>query len=572
MPTNLKDLEDRLWDAADQLRANSHLKSSEYSIPVLGLIFLRFADVKFTVADEQLKVKFAKRRRGITRDDYQELSVVYLPEKARWVNLINLPEGADIGKALNDAMTDIEKENEDLRGILPKNYTAFDKPLLTELLKSFNSIPMDIEGNAFGLIYEYFLGKFAMSEGQKGGEFFTPPSLVELIVAILQPVSGKLLDPACGAGGMFVHSASYSARREGGTLSVYGQERVEETVRLCKMNLAVHGLGGSVLQGNSYYSDPFEAVGKFNYVMANPPFNVDGVNKEELAKRADRFPYGMPKNDNGNYIWIQMFLSSLASGGRAGFVMANSASDARQSELEIRKQMIQAGVVDVMVAVGSNMFYTVTLPVTLWFLDKGKTNLTAKSAKDAKKEKNLGALSGLGGSNGFGVQSKDTILFIDARNIYIQIDRAHREWNDNQIALIATIVHLYRGDDDATDRRDVAVGRRDVAMQRLYDSDDTMATDFPNFTDAQIANLKSAIKNRKYADIAGLCKVATLKEVEAQGWSLNPGRYVGVTEKNNDDVDFATRLEELNEELETLNVEARGLEERIAENVEKLLE
>lgn len=534
MPTNLKELEDRLWNAADQLRANSHLKSSEYSVPVLGLIFLRYADVKFTHADEQLKVKFTKRRRGITRDDYQELSVVYLPEKARWNHLLHLPEGADLGKALNEAMSAIEADNEDLRGILPKNYTAFDKPLLTELLKSFNSIPMDIEGDAFGKIYEYFLGKFAMSEGQKGGEFFTPTSIVKLIVEIIQPYEGKIYDPACGSGGMFVQSADFVSRHKGGTLSVYGQERVEETVRLCKMNLAVHGLGGSVLQGNSYYSDPFEAVGKFNYVMANPPFNVDGVNKEDLAKRTDRFPYGMPKNDNGNYIWIQMFLSSLASNGRAGFVMANSASDARQSEMEIRRQMIEAGVVDVMVAVGSNMFYTVTLPCTLWFLDKGKQSLTPTPSP-----------------KGRGVRGRDTILFIDARNIYTQIDRAHREWSEAQLGLIATLARLYRGDDLNGFKLDEA--------------------QFPNLTEVQLATLKSAIKNRKYADIAGLCKVATIKDVEAQGWSLNPGRYVGVTEQNHDDVDFAARLEELNEELETLNAKAHELEDKIAENVAGLL-
>ena len=255
------------------------------------------------------------------------MSVVYLPEKARWNYLLTMPEGADLGKALNEAMTEIEKENEDLKGILPKTYTTFDKSLLVELLKSFNNIPMDIEGDAFGKIYEYFLGKFAMSEGQKGGEFFTPTSIVKLIVEIIQPFEGKIYDPACGSGGMFVQSADFVARHKGGTLSVYGQEKVEETVRLCKMNLAVHGLGGSVLQGNSYYSDPFEAVSKFNYVMANPPFNVDGINKEDLAKRTDRFPFGMPKNDNANYIWIQLFYSSLANNGRTGIVMANSASD-----------------------------------------------------------------------------------------------------------------------------------------------------------------------------------------------------------------------------------------------------
>lgn len=529
MPTNLKELEDRLWSAADQLRANSHLKSSEYATPVLGLLFLRFADVKFAQADATLKKKNASGRRGIIKADYQALSILYLPEKSRWDYLLNLPAKEDIGKAINDAMKDIEADNEDLKGVLPKTYGAFDKPLLVELIKSFNNIPMDIEGDAFGKIYEYFLGKFAMSEGQKGGEFFTPTSIVKLIVEIIQPFEGKIFDPACGSGGMFVQSADFVARHKGGTLSVYGQERVEETVRLCKMNLAVHGLGGSVLQGNSYYSDPFEAVGKFDYVMANPPFNVDGVNKEDLTKRTDRFPYGMPKNDNGNYIWIQMFLSSLSapstdrSGGRAGFVMANSASDARQSEMEIRRQMIQAGAVDVMVAVGSNMFYTVTLPCTLWFLDKGKQK----------------------------TRRRDQILFIDARNIYTQIDRAHREWSEAQLGLIATLARLYRGDD--------------LNGFKLDESQ------FPNLSETQLANLKSAIKNRKYGNISGLCKVATLKDVEAQGWSLNPGRYVGVTEKTADDVDFAARLEELNEELEMLNLEARDLEDKIAENVEKLL-
>src|SRR5574341_2336070 len=247
LPIYLKALEDRLWDAADQLRANSHLKSSEYSVPVLGLIFLRYADVKFAHADEQLKVKFANRRRGITRDDYQELSVVYLPEQARWNYLLHMPEGADIGKALNEAMAEIEKENEDLRGVLPKTYTAFDKTLLTELLKNFNSIPMDIEGDAFGKIYEYFLGKFAMSEGQKGGEFFTPTSLVRLIVEVIEPYHGRIYDPACGSGGMFVQSAKFVERHKknpSAEISVYGQEKVAETVRLCKMNLAVHGLSG----------------------------------------------------------------------------------------------------------------------------------------------------------------------------------------------------------------------------------------------------------------------------------------------------------------------------------------
>lgn len=552
MPTNLKELEDRLWAAADQLRANSHLKAGEYSVPVLGLIFLRFAEVKFAQADAELQAAFVGRRRGITREDYQAQRVLFLPERARWTHLLHLPEGEDLGKALNEAMSDIERENDDLKGVLPKSYNLFENSLLVELLKTFNAIPVDVEGDAFGKIYEYFLGKFAMGEGQRGGEFFTPTSIVKLIVEMIQPYEGLIYDPACGSGGMFVQSADFVARHQGGTLVIHGQERVEETVRLCKMNLAVHGLGGSVLQGNSYYSDPFEAVGKFDYVMANPPFNVDGVNKEELAKRSDRFPFGMPKNDNGNYIWIQLFYSSLATGGKAGFVMANSASDARQSELEIRRQLIQAGAVEAMVAVGSNMFYTVTLPCTLWFLRKAQTELTAKGAKDAKERENPGAPGGLRGSEKPGAQPEDTILFIDARGIYTQIDRAHREWTEAQIGLIASLARLYRGED---------------LNGFVFDP-----AQFPNFTESQVSILHSAFKNLHYEDVPGLCKAATLAEVEAQGWSLNPGRYVGVAEKNADTVDFAVQLEELNDELEALNAQARDLEAKIAQNVAKLLE
>jgi len=542
MPTNIKELEDRLWEAADQLRANSHLKSYEYSIPVLGLLFLRFADVKFEHADQTLKAKNTSGRRGITQADYQAMSVLYLSGQARWRYLLDLPAGGDIGKALNDAMSAIEADNEDLKGVLPKVYTAFDKSLLVELLKNFNNIPMDIEGDAFGKIYEYFLGKFAMSEGQKGGEFFTPTSIVKLIVEIIQPFQGKIYDPACGSGGMFVQSADFVARHKGGALSLYGQERVDETVRLCKMNLAVHGLGGSVLQGNSYYNDPFDAVGKFDYVMANPPFNVDGVNKDEIAKRTDRFPFGMPKNDNGNYLWIQLFYSSLAPGGRAGFVMANSASDARQSELEIRKQLILSGAVDVMVAVGSNMFYTVTLPVTLWFLrripaDQRRRDVAMQRLYDGHDGRN---------------DNDNKILFIDARNIFTQIDRAHREWNEAQIGLIATLARLHRGDD---------------LNGFVFDP-----AQFPHFTEAQVSNLKSSIENRKYEDIPGLCKAATLAEVEARGWSLNTGRYVGEAEKDNiSNVDFAKELKEFNKELGDLNTKAHELEERIAQNIDDLL-
>jgi type I restriction enzyme M protein len=314
---------------------------------------------------------------------------------------------------------------------------------------------------------------------------------------------------------MFVQSANFVAEHKmvpGSEISIYGEERVAETVRLCKMNLAVHGLSGDIKQGNSYYEDIHESLGKFDFVMANPPFNVNGIDKERI-KDDKRFPFGMPKTDNGNTVWIQMFYSTLNETGRAGFVMANSASDARASELEIRKQLIQAKAVDVMVAIGPNFFYTVTLPCTLWFLERGKK----------------------------GTDRDDQVLFIDARHIFRQLDRAHRDFTPDQIEFIANIARLYRGEDVETTH---GSGKR----------------------------LKEAFPGGKYADVPGLCKVATLEEIEAQGWSLNPGRYVGVADREEEDFDFAERLEELNEELEVLNAEARELEERISANVAALLE
>ncbi|MGB3218129.1 MAG: class I SAM-dependent DNA methyltransferase [Anaerolineae bacterium] len=519
-------IEARLWDAADELRANSKLKSSEYSVPVLGLVFLRYADHKFQAAAKEL-AGTGSGRRIIGPVDYQARGVLYLPETARFSALIQLPEGANIGAAINDAMRAIEAENPDLKDVLPKTYNRFENALLKELLKTMNSVPMDIEGDAFGRIYEYFLGHFAMSEGQKGGEFFTPTAIVQLIVGIIEPFHGRIFDPACGSGGMFVQSARFVAEHKknpGAELSIYGQEKVAETVRLGKMNLAVHGLAGDIRQGNAYYEDLHRSTGKFDFVMANPPFNVDRVDKDRL-KDDPRFPFGPPRTDNANYLWIQLFYSALNDSGRAGFVMANSASDARGSELEIRRQIIEARAVDVMVAVSANFFYTVTLPCTLWFFDRGKRNLPPRPAGE-----------------GPGVRGSETVLFMDARHLYRQLDRAHRDWTPAQIEFLANIARLYRGE----------------ATENLHDSAGLLAEHFG--------------KKPKYADVPGLCKVATLAEIEAQGWSLNPGRYVGVAARAEDDFDFKERLEEQNEELETLNAEARELEERIAENVVKLLE
>src|SRR5450755_2723132 len=339
---DIYDIAHRLWETADELRANSHLKAAEYSIPVLGLIFLKFADSRFTRLESGLAGK-GTGRREIGKADYQAKGVLYLPDRSRFANLLDLKEGDNLGKAINDAMAAIEEENPALKGILPRTYQSLTNDTLVSLLRSVNAILGDIEGDAFGKVYEYFLGKFAIAEGAKGGEYFTPTPIVRLIVEIIEPFDGKILDPACGSGGMFVQSARFvDEHRSGNTrgrLSIYGQERIDETLRLCKMNLAVHGLEGQISQSNVYYEDPFKAVGQFDYVMANPPFNVNKVDKTKLEGDR-RFPFGLPKADNANYSWIQAFYSALNDKGRAGFVMANSAADAGGTELEIRKKLI----------------------------------------------------------------------------------------------------------------------------------------------------------------------------------------------------------------------------------------
>lgn len=503
----------RLWETADELRANSHLKAAEYAIPVLGLIFLKFADSRFTRTEAELVGKGSGRRQ-VGKADYQARGVLYLPEAARFSRLLQLKEGDNLGKAINEAMGLIEDENPVLSGVLPRTYQSLTNATLVSLLKSVNAILGDIAGDAFGKVYEYFLGKFAIAEGAKGGEYFTPTAIVRLIVEIIEPFKGKILDPACGSGGMFVQSARFVEEHRndnGGRLSIYGQERVEETVKLCKMNLAVHGLEGQISQTNTYYEDPFKSVGQFDYVMANPPFNVNKVDKAKL-EGDPRFPFGLPKADNANYIWIQAFYSALNSSGRAGFVMANSAADASGSELEIRKKLIAANAVDVIVAVGPNFFYTVTLPVTLWFLDRGKR----------------------------GTDREKKVLFIDARKIFRQVDRAHREWLPEQIEYLANIARLYRGE----------------AVEVVHGSAELIAARFSRGV---------------YQDVPGLCAVATLDQIDKQGASLNPGRYVGIAAADDDGVDLRVRLGELNEQLETLNSDAAVLQEQIAVNVAKLL-
>jgi len=518
-------LEKRLWDAADQFRANSGLKAQEYSGPILGLIFLRFAEVRFSARRQELESVGASSRRGSRIDEpaaYHAENVLYLAPEARFDFLLTLPEASDVGAQVNAAMRLIEQHNPQLAGVLPKTFNLLTSTLLKALLKKISEIPATLDFDAFGRIYEYFLGEFAMSEGQGGGEFYTPASIVQLLAQVIEPFHGRVLDPACGSGGMFVQSARFVAehhKNPAAELSICGVEKTDETGRLARLNLAVHGLEGDVRHGgnvNSYYDDPHSATGQFDFVLANPPFNVDKVDKERLKDMVGpgrRFPFGLPRTDNANYLWIQLFYSSLNPKGRAGFVMANSASDARSSEQELRQKLIEARAVDVMIAVGPNMFYTVTLPCTLWFLDRGK----AQS------------------------QRADTVLFIDARHIYRQVDRAHRDWSQAQIGFIANLVRLYRGEVP-----DLTVGGEETAAKL-----------------AEVFGEQPA-----YADIPGLCKAATLAEIEAQGWSLNPGRYVGVAPGEDvSDEDFKAQLEALNEELETLNAQARTLEQTIAANV-----
>jgi type I restriction enzyme M protein len=509
MATDLIEIEKKLWSAADQMWANTGLRPNEYAAPVLGLLFLRYAEKRFK--DAELSLLKPSARREVTPDSYQRLGVIYLPETARFSYLLALPESGELGKAINEAMKAIEASNADLKGALPSTYQSIPDSVLVEMLRLLS--PLDMDGDAFGQIYEYFMGNFAMKTMQKGGEFYTPASLVRLIVEIIEPYHGRIFDPACGSGGMFVHSANFvRAHQKNPTqeISMYGTEKVLETLKMAKLNLAMHGLSGDIREANTYYEDPHNSLGRFDFVMANPPFNQSGVDRERVKN--PRFGFGVPTTDNANYLWIQLFATTLNEKGRAGFVMANSASDARGSELEIRKTLINAGIVDVMVATSSNMFYTVTLPSTLWFFDKAKV----KTAR------------------------KDSVLFIDARHIFRQIDRAHRDFTDAQIEYLANIVRLYRGE----------------AVETVAGSE---------------ALLLEKFSARQYQDVAGLCKVATLAEIEAQGWSLNAGRYVGVAERVADEFDFKERLEELSEELEVLNAEARELEGKIAGNIAGLL-
>ena len=682
-----KQLERDLWSAADNLRANSDLKSSEYSTPVLGLIFLKFADNKYRQYEAEVIAEYQKLKGTRREKPLSEIAIekcgFYLPDNARYDYLLQLPEEKDIAKALKQAMQAIEQYKPELEGVLPKDEYARltrdpkTKTIPNQLLKNFANIPADTAGDLFGQIYEYFLAEFARSEGQKGGEFFTPRSVVKLMVKIIDPRGGKVFDPACGSGGMFVQSAQFIAehRKElkdaDSSVYVYGQEKTMETVNLAKMNLAVNGLRGDVKKANTYYDDPHASFGAFDYVLANPPFNVDDVSLSTVEKDKRFSTYGIPRNKtkakkekkgketvpNANYLWINLFATSLKPEGRAALVMANSASDARHSEAEIRKTLVEKNLIYAMLTLPSNMFYTVTLPATLWFFDKGK--------KDKR------------------------ILFIDARNIFTQVDRAHREFTDEQIQNIAIVSQLQKGDrdkfvklidryfgegmsrleenktliepvctqllevlEDTAGKQAVAelmkqwaaLGKlqarhaqylekhckekdpdvKNKAQHKLREAFDpffaslheglkqldkivrqhekqraelAQADGKRGATDRKTKTLKAALEElhkdvndaevfykhihwlqerfprAEYEDVTGLCKLADIKLLKEQEYSLNPGRYVGVVieEDGKTEEEFIADIDALSRQLDLLNREARQLEGIISSNVRSLV-
>jgi type I restriction enzyme M protein len=691
----LRKLETELWRAADQLRANSKLTASEYSMPVLGLIFLRHAYNRFqkikVEVEKDLPTHPQRGKRPLNKKDFEEQNAMFLPEQSQFDYLVALPESADIGEAIDNAMKLIEDEYDNLKGVLPKNFSIFSKDLLRELLRIFNKeVLQKAEGDLFGKIYEYFLNKFAMTGAQEGGEFFTPMSLVQTIVNVIEPENGILFDPATGSAGMFVQTG-YFIENRGNKVSekvtFYGQEKAELNTKLAKMNMTVHGLEAFIVEGNTFYEDKHNLVGKCDRVMANPPFNVDGVDKaKDAVKKDPRLVLGgqvnLPKNDNANYLWIQYFYNYLKPTGRAGFVMASSASDAGHSEKDIREKLVKTGAVDVMMAIGNNFFYTRSLPCTLWFYDRAKEQ---------------------------DPQQRDRVLMLDARKIYRKVTSKVNDFSPEQLQNLVCIVNLYRGNtakleatlqqylDTATELAQETAEVTEQLQKNIQSVFDTLIGFFESWDSPQAAarimlaelknqqadaaeelyqpqnqlieaankvsligaggepqilegavhlcrsirkpqdkflkelletialatkelqlnknkewaalKLKDTLDTLKdlqlrlsgnpneeepgllhdidyywkqahwltsrfpagvYADVEGLCKVVTQKEIEAKDWSLSPGRYVGVDTATDEDVDYEERLNEIHLELDGLNEEAIALAKTISENFKEL--
>lgn len=604
---NIKKLEDDLWTSADLLRSGSALTSNQYCMPVLGLIFLRYAYSRFKMVEAEL-LKSRPTRNGrplpIEASDFAEKSALFLPKDAQYSYLVSLPadipaqnltniEGHvmnSLGEVVNNAMELIEQQSEQLVGVLPKDYTIFSDALLAELLRIFNNNALDdVGGDVIGRIYEYFLNKFAKTIASDDGVFFTPKSLVKMIVNVIEPTSGVLLDPACGSGGMFVQTGDFVNRAgmiANNAMTFYGQEKTPYNAKLCLMNMAVHGLSGVIRSGdeaNTFYHDAHNLCGQCDYVMANPPFNVDKV-KAESTSSAGRLPFGLPginKNKeigNANYLWISYFYAYLNDTGRAGFVMASSATDSSQArDKSIREQLIQTGHVDVMMSVGNNFFYTKSLPCSLWFFDKGKPEALL-----------------------------DKVLFIDARNYYTVVDRTLNEWTEWQIKNLTAIVWLYRGEvehyhqlladyraalgsdkpfaeiqtdleeqlarkrAEAKEAVENAARRDKKAVQAQYNGEISALED-------KLAVAKDAVwlyekfGEGVYQDVAGLCKIESRDVIlNEKGASLTPGAYVGVAPVEDDGVDFKTRMAEIHRELLTLQEESNRLMETISKNLEEM--
>lgn len=646
---NIRKLETELWEAADLLRADSKVTSQEYCMPVLGLIFLRYAYSRFKFVEADI-LKNRPVRNGrvlpVEAADFKTKSAIFLPEEARYDYLLNLPDNTDMGLAINHAMELIEEQSAQLKGILPKNYTILQNDLLRELLRIFNNSAFnEMKDDIIGRIYEYFLNKFAPAVASDDGVFFTPKSLVRMIVNIIEPSHGTVLDPACGSGGMFVSSADFIEQygaNANTAMTFFGQEKVEYNAKLCIMNMAVHGLNAKIVSGdeaNSFYHDVHNLEGSCDYVMANPPFNVDKV-KSETAQNAGRLPFGLPRVNknkeigNANYLWISYFHAYLNETGRAGFVMAASATDSQGKDKDIREQLINTGDVDVMLSVGNNFFYTKSLPCTLWFFDKAKR-----------------------------AENNDKVLFIDARNYYTAVDRTLNEWSEWQMKNLNAIVWLYRGEIDKytclleeyhrkiKTNTDYLVNgyteifkNKDPVYQRVHDAISAFTTrvkqakKLTDYFDIRplIENIyiewkaavnvivddvtiferinqylllkKKGYRNSKefkksmlsqidegqsivsdilkiidearwlyekfgdgeYKDILGLCKCASRAEIAEKGYSLTPGAYVGVTPVEDDGVDFAQRMAEIHKELLALQNESNDLMATISKNMKEM--
>lgn len=610
---NIRKLEADLWESADLLRAGSKLTSSQYCMPVLALLFLRYAYSRFKMVEAEL-LKNRPSRGGrvmpVEPSDFAAKSALYLPREAQFDYLVNLPDNQPLGEAVNHAMTLVEGQSEQLTGILPKSYTMFSDELLRELLRIFNNKTLDeIGGDVIGRIYEYFLSKFAKAVASDDGVFFTPKSLVKMLVNVLEPKQGIMLDPACGSGGMFVQTGDFvnaGGMNANTQMTFYGQEKVEYNAQLCLMNMAVHGLNGRIISGdeaNSFYHDAHNLAGKCNYVMANPPFNVDKV-KAESASAAGRLPFGLPgvnaktkEIGNANYLWISYFYAYLNDHGRAGFVMASSATDSANKDRDIREKLVLTGDVDVMVSVGNNFFYTLSLPCSLWFFDKAKR-----------------------------LENKNRVLFIDARNYYTVVDRTLNEWSEWQLKNLQAIVHLYRGEQDKykslikeywnalsehAERHDnTAWQDSEMTFEKALGILDSEEASYKKYIKEQQDTLKKT-KGKKdkdelkaiiaaneaelaytletkdmvneaiwltskfgldgeYQDVLGLCKIATTDEISEKNYSLTPGAYVGVAEVEDDGVDFNERMSEIHAELATLNAEANVLMSEIMKELETL--